>query len=271
MATLDELQAQLEELNRRVNEITAPPDDYYTHRFSGEEIDNAVDRVKATPGSGAITAGDVGAAPSGFGFGELPRQFIFTDDTDGSKFEAGIQGFIDTMQNGKTYLVALQDYPFLNAVSFQALMWRTGTRVMIHGWNYNGHTVQRIYDDNTGWFPWEWVNPTLLLGTEYRTTERYNNRPVYKIAWPLGDFPNNTTKTVEIDTGTPGRIKAIRHNVVLDTSGTQANGMYGEGAFSEYGYLGLFLQNGDGKFTAILGSKRDVNQTATIFIDYIRE
>lgn len=62
MATLDELQAQLEELNRRVNEITAPPDDYYTHRFSGEEIDNAVDRVKATPGSGAITAKDTLAA-----------------------------------------------------------------------------------------------------------------------------------------------------------------------------------------------------------------
>ena len=64
MATLDELQAQLEELTQRVNEITAPPDDYYTHRFSGEEIDNAVDRVKATPGSGSITAGDVGAAPA---------------------------------------------------------------------------------------------------------------------------------------------------------------------------------------------------------------
>lgn len=64
MATLDELQAQLAALTQQVNEITTPPDDYYTHRFSGEEIDNAVDRVKATPGSGAITAGDIGAAPA---------------------------------------------------------------------------------------------------------------------------------------------------------------------------------------------------------------
>lgn len=62
MATLDELQAQLAALTQRVNEITAPPDDYYTHRFSGEEIDNAVGRVADTPGSGAITARDVGAA-----------------------------------------------------------------------------------------------------------------------------------------------------------------------------------------------------------------
>ena len=48
MATLDELQAQLDKLTQRVNEITAPPDDYYTHRFSGEEIDNAVGRVADT-------------------------------------------------------------------------------------------------------------------------------------------------------------------------------------------------------------------------------
>ena len=64
MATLEELQAKLTALTQRVNEITAPPDDYYTHRFSGEEIDNAVGRVADTPGSGAITAGDVGAAPA---------------------------------------------------------------------------------------------------------------------------------------------------------------------------------------------------------------
>ena len=48
MATLDELQAQLTALTQRVNEITAPPDDYYTHRFSGEEIE-AIVRTETIP------------------------------------------------------------------------------------------------------------------------------------------------------------------------------------------------------------------------------
>lgn len=115
-----------------------------------------------------------------------------------------------------------------------------------------------------------WVSPPMKLGVEYRTSEMYNGKPVYKIAWPLGAFPNNTSKVVEVDTGTPGTLKAIRHNVTLDVSGTQANGMYGESIFSETNYLGVFLQNGDGKFAVGLGSKRNVDQNATIFIDYVR-
>ena len=29
------------------------------------------------------------------------------------------------------------------------------------------------------WNPWEWVNPPMELGTEYRTTERHFGKPVY--------------------------------------------------------------------------------------------
>ena len=87
MATLDELQAQLAALTQRVNEITAPPDDYYTHRFSGEEIDNAVDRVKATPGSGAITAGDIGAATAPL----LSDVILYVNGTSGSDSNPGTQ------------------------------------------------------------------------------------------------------------------------------------------------------------------------------------
>lgn len=150
------------------------------------------------PQTGDYTAAMVGAAKSGYGFGEVPRQFIYMDDSDGSKFEAGIQNFLDTMENGKVYLVAMQDYPFLNSVSFQALMWRTGTRVVIHGWNYFGATVQRIYDDNTGWFPWEWVNPITLVGVEYRTTRKVQNKPLYEKLVDFGVLPGNSTSYTNV-------------------------------------------------------------------------
>lgn len=29
------------------------------------------------------------------------------------------------------------------------------------------------------WQPWEWVNPPMVPGVEYRTTKRHNGKPVY--------------------------------------------------------------------------------------------
>ena len=43
MATLDELQLQLNALQQKVDAITAPPTDYYTQRYSGEETDRGVE------------------------------------------------------------------------------------------------------------------------------------------------------------------------------------------------------------------------------------
>lgn len=114
MATLDELQAQLEELNRRVNEITAPPDDYYTHRFSGEEIDNAVDRISNTPGSGGITAEDIGAPSVGqngqISYSQIPHlvkdTFLYVDGTNGDDSNNGTES-----QPYKTIMAAINSAP----------------------------------------------------------------------------------------------------------------------------------------------------------------
>lgn len=42
MATLEELQQQITALQQKVEALTTPPTDYYTHRWSGEEIDRGV-------------------------------------------------------------------------------------------------------------------------------------------------------------------------------------------------------------------------------------
>ena len=52
------------------------------------------------------------------------------------------------------------------------------------------YAVQTIYSDTyvasvkrfliaNAWKPWEWINPPMDLGVEYRTTERYLGKPVY--------------------------------------------------------------------------------------------
>lgn len=50
---------------------------------------------------------------------------------------------------------------------------------------------------NGVWSPWEWVNPPMQLGVEYRTTERYNSKPVYVKTVSLGLIENHTSKSVE--------------------------------------------------------------------------
>lgn len=44
---------------------------------------------------------------------------------------------------------------------------------------------------------WEWINPPMRLGVEYRTTERYGGRSVYKKLVALGEVPS-TKATKEI-------------------------------------------------------------------------
>ena len=42
-----------------------------------------------------------------------------------------------------------------------------------------GEICIRHQYENT-WYPWEYLNPPMLTGVEYRTTERYNGKPVYR-------------------------------------------------------------------------------------------
>ena len=74
--------------------------------------------------------------------------------------------------------------------------------------NSNPQTVQLLFNvtstafelrrvcTNGKWSPWEWVNPPMALGVEYRTTERYLGKPVYVKVVDCGAMPNTTTKTV---------------------------------------------------------------------------
>ena len=52
--------------------------------------------------------------------------------------------------------------------------------------------------DGKKWYPWEWVNPPMILGVEYRTTERYLGKPVYCKVVDFGTAPNNDAKNVSL-------------------------------------------------------------------------
>jgi hypothetical protein len=45
---------------------------------------------------------------------------------------------------------------------------------------------------------WEWVNPPMEIGVEYRTTEQWQGKPVYYKVVDFGGLPNATTAVVPI-------------------------------------------------------------------------
>ena len=76
--------------------------------------------------------------------------------------------------------------------------YRTITQTIYFGYqDWTGCVATRYwYHGTQKWSDWEWINPPIVFGVEYRTTERYNWEPVYIKTVNFGTLPNSTTKAV---------------------------------------------------------------------------
>lgn len=148
---------------------------------------SGVSSVNGLTGDVNLIASDVGAAPAGYGLG--------TDSTEITDFNAALtNGFF------KSGLDSVNG-PFDDFIGL----------VFVHS-SYAGNTHmvrQDAYRRLSGcpehyvryciggtWKEWEYENPPMLLGIEYRTTERYQGKPVYCKLVDFGKLPNNTYKDV---------------------------------------------------------------------------
>lgn len=112
--------------------------------------------------------GNINAAPGGFGLGDA---IVYAPENSEGASDANLidaTGFYLAIANaigGWNYVFHMQ-YPSDAALQFSSFVKDTTYRIR-----------KKI---NGVWQPWEWVNPPMFLGDEYRTTERYLNKPVYK-------------------------------------------------------------------------------------------
>lgn len=60
-------------------------------------------------------------------------------------------------------------------------------------------SIRRRVLNNGVWGPFEWVNPPMKLGVEYRTTERYLGKPVYCKVVNCGNLPGNAVKITNFE------------------------------------------------------------------------
>ena len=150
----------------------------------------------ATGGSDPITPASIGAAPAGYGLGVNTGKLI----TDGNDALVGgwfYWGKIDT-NLPFTYGHLRVDPRLMGETSGRQILMQTA-----YSDSYPGCVAQRKLADGV-WKPWEWVNPPMVSGTEYRTTERCQNKAVYKkldtdgvIKWRLdGETTWHTDKPI---------------------------------------------------------------------------
>lgn len=178
------------------------PDDYYVSQYSGEEIDALLGGAGAgtvrydaaqslTDEQKARARSNIGSAPDGYGLGgyatQLPGMSCNEAVYNGWYINQGNDSE-NCPKNGDvalsygTLLVSAKSYTNVMQFYFPAIS------------NFTGYCIRTF--DGTTWTPWEWPNPPLALGVEYRTTERYNGQPVYVKMVNCGVMANNKNVSI---------------------------------------------------------------------------
>ena len=167
--------------------------------------DYTAEMVGARANTWLPTIAEIGAAPAGYGLG----------DTKGATFpvnESGRRDFNLAIKNGLYNIDPNKGFD--NGPDYSGSSVNLGYGVLKV--ERNRAIVQTLYlhygasvyvlrrknldvDDVDNWRPWEWANPPMQLGIEYRTTERHGGLPVYAkriVFTPSTDFNANTTLTI---------------------------------------------------------------------------
>lgn len=132
---------------------------------------------------------DTAAAPAGYGLGDYAKTITGEDLNTCNKGGAFVFDTATNMPgafNGWCYMSVLPS----NGHSATQTVWGMLEHV--------GCAMQRVKHDwdDDAWSAWEWINPPMALGVEYRTTERFLGRPVYVKLVDVGALPSNSYKEV---------------------------------------------------------------------------
>ena len=140
-----------------------------------------------------VTFTQTGAAPAGFGLGENGGKSF--DDFNSKQLKTGFYQAVTTVAagaaNGPLDSVARFQYGTMLAEG------RSGWLIHQKA-TYKEYVARRYTPDGCKtWSEWEYENPPMLVGKEYRTTERWNGQPVYTKLIDCGGVVDS--KYVEFD------------------------------------------------------------------------
>lgn len=150
---------------------------------------------------------NIAAAPSGFGLGGNSKLLTSDDDVN----SIGASGWYTWVSNS----VPANAIIVSNITIMRVDAYTPGVKVQtLYGATDGSDFITQpivarrmIYVSKIG--TWEYVNPPLYLGVEYRTTERYLGKPVYCRLIDFGSLPNATTKMVYFNNNSSIIISAV--------------------------------------------------------------
>lgn len=169
------------------------------------------------------TPSEIGAASTSSGYGSTAINLgSFENEED---LTTAIEAVYVNMSNSETKMIRFQSYPSTSDYNFYGVLAKSSA-------NYGSLHVQTAFSRGTMllktkfagvWQPLEWENPPMKLDVEYRTTERWDDKPVYakRISYtPTEAITASTTvQTINI----PHNISGIT-NLVRWSGRTNANG-----------------------------------------------
>lgn len=165
------------------------------------------EQVGARPDTWLPTIGEIGAAPAGY----VAETGQYTNYADAL---ARIKSVFASMSNGeKRYLFmdvlngSAWDGEFPSGSYFVEIYreWPEYGTVIFTSNAY----IKIVVRIAGSWGDFCYENPPMLLGVEYRTTERYNGKPVYAKLVNIGALPNATSRYVDNPPPLPVGIYAI--------------------------------------------------------------
>ena len=148
-----------------------------------------------------------GVAPAGYGLGESTPTLISNCNIVGNGWYRVDASTANIPDVGLTSGVLRIDEA-TGSLVYQSLYFYVSGKI---------HKMERVHSSGT-WYPWEWVNPPMKLGVEYRTTERHLGNPVYVKLVDCGALPNSASKSISISNDT-----AVKCFDVV--TGTNSSGM----------------------------------------------
>lgn len=190
-------------------------------------------------------------APGGYGLGgevaDAPKDSEDWPDANLITATGFYRAFRNLPYGGWNYVTHLQ-YGTTNALQFSA--YASGETYALR------EKIQNVWGD------WDYINPAMRAGFEYRTTERYLGKPVYTMAFSFGALPNASDKEVAMP-GTDGTCK------IIEIHGYASNEMSLPGVSGLSEALQVTLTGIGNKAYIKTGADRS-SATATIVAKYIK-
>lgn len=166
--------------------------DTYKGAAVTKKLDSATGQLlwKVSGGSWATYATLMGAAPAGYGLGTIAKNCA---DCDAALDTGWYQIGIDTLH--KPDSTSVWGYGLLHVIR------RKDYQVVQVAYSMDGGNhmaIRQMYGwGETTFGAWEYINPPMAVGVEYRTTERWRGKPVYVKLVDLGALPNAADKDVD--------------------------------------------------------------------------